>query len=793
MTLPVEVNPLLQAPASTAYTINNSLRFRSSASAYLSRTYSNASTLRTKQTFSFWTKRGTLGSRVHLTSTYDGSSGASTDLYFNASDQLEFDFGGTAVFANITNAVFRDPSSWYHIVLSIDTTQATSTSRIILYVNGVQQSLGTANVPAQNTSCVFPQLNSNNKIGTNYNNSSVFFDGYLAEYNFIDGQALTPSSFGAYNSIGVWQPARYTGTYGTNGFYLKFASFGTAAALGTDSSGNGNTWTVNNFSVTAGTTYDPMLDSPTLTSATVANYCVMNPVGSKFNTTDVLATFSNGNLQTNGGAGTANVNGTLGSTSGKFYFECYCNVSSASGNIIVGLNTVTSGYNMTVGVRNNGTNAGLTITSGAAFSYTTGDMVGVAFDLSSTSCIFYKNGVQQLTGTYGVTQSVTAWAQMNGATDSLIWNFGQRPFTYTPPSGYVALNAYNLPTPTIPNGATVMAATTYTGNGSTQNISNASNNNIGTTFQPDFVWMKQRNSASPHNLSNSITGASYFLFSNTTSAEVGNSNIISAYTSTGFTVGTDIYANQNGSTYVGWQWKAGAGSSSSNTSGSITSTVSVNATAGFSVVTYTGTGANATVGHGLGAVPSMVIVKNRISTTQNWNVWFSGFAGTDYILLNTTAAIGSSTTVWNSTAPSSTVFSVGTANGTNGSTNGMVAYCWSAVAGYSAFGSYTGNGSADGPFVYTGFRPRWVMIKRSTGVANWFICDTSRDTYNVAQNRLFPSLSNAEVNSPVEYDILSNGFKIRVDGATDGGTNNSGDTYIYAAFAENPFKYALAR
>ena len=420
-------------------------------------------------------------------------------------------------------------------------------------------------------------------------------------------------------------------------------------------------------------------------------------------------------------------------------------------------------------------------------------MVGVAFDLSSTSCIFYKNGVQQLTGTYGVTQSVTAWAQMNGATDSLIWNFGQRPFTYTPPSGYVALNAYNLPTPTIPNGATVMAATTYTGNGSTQNISNASNNNIGTTFQPDFVWMKQRNSASPHNLSNSITGASYFLFSNTTSAEVGNSNIISAYTSTGFTVGTDIYANQNGSTYVGWQWKAGAGSSSSNTSGSITSTVSVNATAGFSVVTYTGTGANATVGHGLGAVPSMVIVKNRISTTQNWNVWFSGFAGTDYILLNTTAAIGSSTTVWNSTAPSSTVFSVGTANGTNGSTNGMVAYCWSAVAGYSAFGSYTGNGSADGPFVYTGFRPRWVMIKRSTGVANWFICDTSRDTYNVAQNRLFPSLSNAEVNSPVEYDILSNGFKIRVDGATDGGTNNSGDTYIYAAFAENPFKYALAR
>jgi hypothetical protein len=291
-------------------------------------------------------------------------------------------------------------------------------------------------------------------------------------------------------------------------------------------------------------------------------------------------------------------------------------------------------------------------------------------------------------------------------------------------------------------------------------------------------------------LFDSVRGIYKGLISNDTAAEINDTASLTAFNSNGFTLGPSnikLAPNYPGFTYVAWQWQAGVGSTSSNTNGSITSTVSVNATAGFSVVTYTGTGANATVGHGLGVAPKMVIVKYR-SAARSWIVWQSALAGTEYLLLDGTNANQTAADAWNSTVPTSTVFSLGTSTSTNQSAGAMVAYCWAAIPGYSAFGSYTGNGSTDGTFVYTGFVPKFVLIKKTSGADNWLLYDTARDTYNVAGKYLSPNLSNAEGTDPA-LDMLSNGFKLR---QTGGGINGSGATYIYAAFASNPFKNSTA-
>jgi len=335
-----------------------------------------------------------------------------------------------------------------------------------------------------------------------------------------------------------------------------------------------------------------------------------------------------------------------------------------------------------------------------------------------------------------------------------------------------------------------MAATLYTGNGSTQSISNAVN---AVSFQPDLVWVKGRNEAFYHRLTSSLQSPPNYMSSNATDAEGSVNGTISAITSTGFSVninGGTGGTNSTGINYVGWQWNAG-GTTVTNGVGTISSQVRANTTAGFSVVTYTGTGANATVGHGLGVAPAFIIFKGR-TNVSNWWCYHSGLTSAAYtISLNQTAAQSNSPTSFQSTAPALTVFSIGTDGGTNSTAIPTVAYCWAPVAGYSAFGSYTGNGSADGPFIYTGFRPRWLMIKRTDAVQNWIIVDTSRDTYNVANKRLFANLSDAEDTGITNYmDMVSNGFKCRDSNVS---YNASGGTYIYAAFAENPLKYANAR
>jgi hypothetical protein len=373
-------------------------------------------------------------------------------------------------------------------------------------------------------------------------------------------------------------------------------------------------------------------------------------------------------------------------------------------------------------------------------------------------------------------------------------NFGQQPFAYTPPTGFNRLNTFNLPTPTIGATASTQAGkyfnpVLYTGDNS------SSKSITGVGFQPDFVWIKARSIAYSNILYDVVrgTGNTKNLSSDSISAEPAfssNANL-SSFDSDGFTVGSTASTNilnGNTSTYVAWNWKAN-GAGSSNTSGTITSTVSANTSAGFSIVTFTTvTSGTSSVGHGLGVTPSFVIFKAR-GITSNWICQHTS-TGTQYLLLNGTGAATTDSTVWNS-APTSSVVNMGTGfAGFSGAT--AVMYCFAPVAGYSAFGSYTGNGSSDGRFVFTGFRPRFIMVKRTDSAGNnWTILDSARSESNDVDDYLYLNLSNAEIaNTNADVDFLSNGFKIR---NTTSDQNTSGATYIYMAFAENPFKYANAR
>lgn len=811
---------------SGGYQISRSVRFRQSASAYFNRTPASASN-RTTWTWSGWVKRG-----VIPTSSANGSAlfGAGT---FGANAQFRaylFDAGiGTntaCVYLQETvygvsnqlvwysTAVLRDPSAWYHVVIAMDTTQATGTNRIKVYVNGVAITGTFHTTPAQNQA-----LSINNTVGQSTGaaiNGSAFeyLDGYITEVNFIDGQQLTPSSFGETDTVtGVWKPKKYMGTYGTNGYYLNFSdnSASTATTIGKDYSGNGNNWTPNNISVTAGATYDSMLDVPTVYGDGDngrGNYAVLNPL---FRNSSLI---TEGNLHFNKPSiGWATSQATMSLPASKTYFEATAVlVGGANSGVYIGIATASATQD-TYQVANQwsfGGSGGVlnlynqTTLISPAGSSAAGDILQVAYDGATGNLWFGKNNTwyNSTGGTTGnpstganptitLTPGTEVFPCAICYANALKFTFGQRPFTYTPPTGFKALNTQNLPDATIKKGNQYFDATTYTGTSASNAVVNASG------FQPDLVWLKNRNygSGTNHVLVDTVRGASLGLASNLTNADFSTSGNFSSINSNGFTVtGTARDYNFLNDTFVGWQWNAG-GSTVTNTSGSITSQVRANPTAGFSIVTYTGTGANATVGHGLGVAPKMIILKPR-SIVSSWLVWHTAFTGTEYIVLESTAAKASLAAMWNSTTPTSSVFSIGTNANVNQNAATFVAYCFSEVAGYSTFGSYTGNGSTDGPFVYLGFRPKFVLIKGSSFAANWTIFDSSRDTYNITKNVLRANLSAAEFDGSAQganslyVDFTSNGFKLRYSGSD---FNSSGQTFIYAAFAENPFKHSLAR
>jgi hypothetical protein len=811
-------NPLLFAPtAAGGYTISRSLRFNSADSAYLSRTPASAGNRRT-WTWAAWVKRSTFGSFKGLF-----AAGSNNSVFMFNDDVLQYyEYNGSTETTQLNTAsVFRDPSAWYHIVLAIDTTQATASNRCKLYVNGTQiTTFTTATYPTQNYDTY---VNSTIQHYVGYAAFSTrYFDGLLADIHFLDG--ITPGTttrtvngvtetiltdFGEFSATtGVWTAKAYTGTYGTNGFYLEFAdnSSNTATTLGKDTSGNGNNWLPNNLSVTAGAGNDSLVDVPVNGSQTDTgvggevrgNYCTGNPLAIGG------GTLSNGNLDyvrvsdpTGNTAG--KVLGTIAAATGKWYFE-YNIATSSTSSAAIGITTNIQGTVSTIGGTNYvGINSyeyvwragGATINNGNFVSYGSaagnGDVMMCAFDVDAGKIWFGKNGTwfnssnpstgtsPAFSGFTGTIMPIFGIGTASGGFDANgSINFGQRPFGYTAPSNFKALNTANLTAPTIVP-STVMDVALYTGNGSTQTVS-------GLGFSPDFVWIKSRNDTYAHRLLDTVRGATNVLYSNGTDAETADASSLTAFNSNGFTLGSTAGVNGSSTTFASWCWDAGS-STVTNTAGSITSSVRANPSAGFSVVTYTGSGTDSTIGHGLGAAPQLIITKNRSSGSFNWGVYHASAGNTVYGKLNLTDAF-SSLPIWQNTTPSSTVFYVGNYNAANQGSDNYVAYCFAPVNSYSAFGSYTGNGSADGPFVFCGFRPRWVMVKRTdSSGTGWQVHDAARNTSNVVNLRLQPSNSDAE-SSYTTYDFLSNGFKLR---DSDASWNASGGTYIYCAFAESPF------
>ena len=789
------------------YEINDSLRFNDNDSPFLNRTPGSAGNQKT-WTYSCWVKRANLGTYQGLIAV--GTSDGDEDFFgFLSDDRLYFRYSSGS---DLTSSqLFRDVSSWYHIVVVADTTQAqasssASDSRLRYYVNGVQiTAFDSGTMPSQNFDF---RINSaaQHYIGE-YPRINSHLDGYLAEVNFIDGQALDPTSFGE-TKLGVWIPKAYGGSYGTNGFHLNFSNNSTATNLGLDSSGNSNNWSVNGISTT-----DQMIDTPT------NNFATLNPL---LDTTGNI-TFSEGSLKTvDTNASTSG--SSIAVSSGKWFAEMVCTAKTAS-NAMVGICTVDgfdsdrqldesliggSGYGYVMNASK--------LPGGASYGATwaINDIIGIALDLDSATntVTFYKNGSSQ--GSINIDNAKYVFCNSNGqgsSTVTYVSNFGQDStfagnttaggnsdangngdFKYAPPSGYLALCSANLPEPVVgPLGDSLsdenFNTVLYTGNGTSgQAIT-------GVGFQPDFVWLKGRTaSVYNHVLNDSVRGGTKTLFSNTTLAEYTDRGV-GTFDTDGFTFTTyNGDTNNSGVTYVAWNWKAG-GTAVSNTNGSITSQVSANTDAGFSVGTYTHNGSGGqTIGHGLSSAPEMVIIKQR-SGGNDWVVFENSRPDTEkYLRLNSSGSYFDYGATLCAT-PGATTFELTYAPSgyTSDSGANYVFYCFHSVDGFSKVGSYTGNGSTDGSFVYTGFRPAYVMIKRSTSNGNWRIYDNKRVGYNVVDDSLQANLVSAEDtnNSFNSTDFVSNGFKLR--GNAGGDTNDSGGTYIYLAFAENPFKYANAR
>ena len=1019
--------------------INKSLRFKSSSATSLSRTFTTPTNTKA-WTFSAWVKRSKIGSAQSIfISTTGGSGVPQASSYFKSDDTIQiYDYNGSAYTFDVTTTrAFKETSAWYHLVFVYDSAAATALNRLRLYVNGTQITAF--------SSAAYPALNADtaafNRVYTHYLSqpNAQSFDGYMADVHFVDGQGLTPASFGTFDANNNWAPIPYAGTYGINGFKLNFNDARSPTTAAYDVSGNANHWTpstlggwntvptienapnvlyygtpgtytwtapagvtsvtylvvaggggggdgvptrttgagggaggmlTGTLSVTPSTSYtvtvgsggsagtsptngtnsvfasitslgggygayggqngatggtggsgggtsgpwaggttagglgtagqgnnggvasqfsmsggggagqvggnsspggyggngltnsitgvsvyyagggggsigglggggrqadnptsggaalpgtdglgggggggsnpttaaarggsgvvilsytnaasyvgnganssinnDSVLDAPIdkvdANGNAVGNYVVLNPNYGSTNT------IQNGGLQLTGtAAGNTQRIGTLGVSSGKWYYEVSLTLLPSPQDPLVGFSEITSSSLLTnypgqastsYSIYTISTNTYLQIVNGNTFTNTAttvavqGDKIGVALDLDNGKIWFSKNGTFVdsgnpaagtgaqfivVPGTY--TPAVRTTGQ--STTTVLDVNFGQSPFAYTPPTGFKALNTKNMKDV----GA--------------YNLPDTFGNFVNT---PDLVWIKSRNSVNANILTDSVRGPFNQVFSELNNAGETLTTRVQTFNPNGFTTGPYPDVNNSGTSYVSWNWNRGT-------------------VPGFDIVQYSGSGVAKTVAHNLGQAPKFMLVK-KTSGIQAWAAWHVGIPATDYLVLNTTAAAATLATMWNSQAPGNYSFSVGTDGNTNTDSASYIAYLWAEVPGFSKISTYTGNGLVDGPFVFTGFRPRFIIFKRN-GIGNWVILDTARDTYNLSSTRLFPSdATGTETAATAQMDILSNGFKIRVTGATDAATNNSGDTYVYAAFAESPFKYANAR
>ena len=890
------------ASGAADFEIERSVRFRGATDQRFDRTLSSTSS---SYTISMWFKTTPVTTNFSrgLFTLGPANNTDVAGVVFNTNDNLIF-YGGNGTSSITTTRVFRDTSAWYHFTYSVNSNNFTA------YING--ESLQTGTVRSLDTT------SNGFRIGGWWGGYDLF-QGYIADFYLIDGLALTPSSFTKTNvETGQLIPKKYSGSFGTSGAHLLFNdnSGTTATTLGKDSSGNGNNFTPNNFSVSAGVGNDSLEDTPT------NNFATLNPLKTFGN-----YALTNGNLTVSGSARFDSV-ATFAVSSGKWFWEITNTDVGIAYNGILNINqfrtapgAIGSGGVYTHYVYD-GTKYRDANPSGASAygaSYTDGDIVGVALNLDDNEITFYKNGTSQ--GAITIPNDLyTAYLYSDSGSYNYSINFGQRAFSYTAPTGYKALNSANLPDPTILLPNKHFNTLLYTGNDSN------SRDITGVGFQPDWLWIKNRSQADFHQLVDAVRGANKTIYSNDTDNEqTDNANgHVNSFLADGFNVdaGGSGNVNENNENYVAWNWNAGNSDGatyrvvvvsdsgnkyrfrnsantttfaqsavtlnlaeggtyifnmddstnashpfsigtaangtvytsgityfldgvsktysqytsgfasattrrlhitvpasapqlyywcsihsgmggqintnstlgSTNFDGTSLAVVKANTTAGFSIVTYTGTGSSTTVGHGLGIAPKVVLTRSR-SSGGSWGVLHTESNPTAEHRINLDDNGGFSSyqgyNIWADTVPTSTVFTVNSDATTNASSVTYVGYVFSEVSSYSKFGKYTGNGNADGTFVFTGFRPAWIMLKNVNTSTWWFIYDVKRETFNPQRTIFGANVADAEYpDNAYRIDILSNGFKIR---GTQNETNKSGDTISYFSFAESPFKNSRAR
>ena len=776
-------------------------------------------------TWSCWVKRCSLGS-AHIIFNVGVTGSDEIDFHFTDADQfIVSDRSGH----NLKTAqVFRDTSAWYNLVVVMDTVQSgvtfDSANALKIYVNGVRVTSFASGISLPDEDDEFAVNNTKIHHIATRNLNDNDYNGYIAEMNLVDGLALDSSYFGETKN-GAWIPKKYTGSYGTNGWRLQFDQTGVGTAststIGADTSGNTHHFT--SSGIVASDCNMP--DSPE------NNFCTWSPL-----TIGAQGTLAEGNLK-NASFWSADLSGnasTFFPESGKWYWELrvdvggtypYIGITSQEkiGYSVNGGTFYSIGWSVSGASQTSGSSLG-TVTKENIPSFADNDIMSFALDCDARKIWVAENNTYADSGDpangtgenaswtldVGISPFISGYQSQGVGT---VANFGQDGsfaggltgtdigeatdgngkglFKYAPPSGFLSLCTANLPEPTIGANSATQAddhfnTVLYTGASSGQGIT-------GVGFQPDWTWIKSRSHASSHVLTDSNRGVTKSLFSDTPAAESTLSGGVTAFGTDGFTLGTEGTVNTDTRTYVAWNWKANGGTTVTNEAGSIDSTVQANTDAGFSIVTYTASASSDvyTIGHGLSQAPELIINKDRDSAGAWWSFTTLIDGSVDYVRLDDTNAKADDTASLG--VPTTSVFSQ-VENYTPASSNN-VAYCFHSVEGYSKFGSFTGNGNVDGTFVYLGFRPAFIMYKRTDTTGNWLMDDNKTSTFNYDSNYLLANSSDVEGDTTTNtaghmFDHLSNGFKMR---NTNADRNASGGTYIYMAFAESSMKYSNGR